>query len=589
MRIIKTVFTILILILVILGIVFAIGFWNFQKEAIYSAGKIYENANLATNALKNLETKKAKSSLEIIQTELNSWFNRLEFWSKFVPLIKSIPANIKYLSDITTTSINLTNLLDDLKNRGAQLVLQQKGGELVKILKDIQKEISIITKATTNDKLYAANNFITALIAWLDNPEPQHIVILFQNSSEIRPGGGFLGSYADLTLKNGGLVSLEINDIYDTDGQLTVKVVPPEPLQAITTNWGARDANWFLDFPTSANKVMKFLESSRIYQDRNVKFSGAIAINDTVIRDLLYILGPVGDINADNFLAEVQKDVETKTNKGILKEITPIIFDRLNNLKDDAGKKAIINLIGNKVANKDIMIYFENPIMESFIQTLNVGGEWFVIPNNFSGDYLSVVNANIAGGKTDAFMDQKIYLNSEIKSNGIVNNQLIIERKNNGDQQSEKWYNTTNQNFIQIFTPKNTELKSMSGNDEKKVKPPADYNKLQYIEDPDLKAKNDKNIFSTWLNIPPGESKILEIKYERSSSSFAKATEDKSIKYTFIFDKQSGVNGSIEIQIKAPLGHIWKESGKSIFNYSTNQIPTRTILNLNLITNINDI
>ena len=580
MRIIKIVFAIFFLILLTAIVIFAVGFWNFQKEAVFSAGKIYDNANLAANALKNLETKKARSSLQIIQTELNNWFERLEFWGKIVPLIKSIPENIKYLRDITTTSIRLTEQLEDLKNRGAQLILQQKGEELIKILKDIQKEISIITKTASNEKLYAAGNFITALISWLDDPQPQHIVILFQNSSEMRPGGGFIGSYAHLALIKGGLSNLEVNDIYDTDGQLTVKVIPPEQLQTITTDWGARDANWFLDFPTSANKVTKFLEASRIYQDRNINFSGVIAINDTVIRDLLNILGPIEDINSENFLAEVQKDVETKTNKGILKKITPIIFDRLNQLENDTDKKAIINLIGDKIINKDIMIYLDNPVMESFIKTLNVGGEWFEIPNNFTGDYLAVTNANIAGGKTDAFINQKIILNSEIKSNGAIENYLIIERENNGNQRSEKWYNAINQNFIQIFTPKNTELELIAGNDEKKIKPPIDYKKSGHIIDPDLSAKTDKNIFSAWLNTPAGESKKIEIQYSRTGLNL----DQNNIPYQFVFDKQSGVNGYLEINIKTPAGFIWKESGKNIFEYKSDNIPAKLIIQLTLTT-----
>ena len=580
MRIIKIVFAIFFLILLTAIVIFAVGFWNFQKEAVFSAGKIYDNANLAANALKNLETKKARSSLQIIQTELNNWFERLEFWGKIVPLIKSIPENIKYLRDITTTSIRLTEQLEDLKNRGAQLILQQKGEELIKILKDIQKEISIITETASNEKLYAASNFITALISWLDDPQPQHIVILFQNSSEMRPGGGFIGSYAHLALIKGGLSNLEVNDIYDTDGQLTVKVIPPEQLQTITTDWGARDANWFLNFPTSANKVTKFLEASRIYQDRNINFSGVIAINDTVIRDLLNILGPIEDINSENFLAEVQKDVETKTNKGILKKITPIIFDRLNQLENDTDKKAIINLIGDKIINKDIMIYLDNPVMESFIKTLNVGGEWFEIPNNFTGDYLAVTNANIAGGKTDAFINQKIILNSEIKSNGAIENYLIIERENNGNQRSEKWYNTINQNFIQIFTPKNTKLELIYGNDEKKIKPPIDYKKSGHIIDPDLSAKTDKNIFGAWFNTPAGESKKMEIQYSRAGLNLS----HDNTPYQFIFDKQSGVNGYLEINIKTPAGFIWKESGKNIFEYKSDNIPAKLIIQLTLTT-----
>ncbi|MEK7076976.1 MAG: DUF4012 domain-containing protein, partial [Patescibacteria group bacterium] len=78
----------------------------------------------------------------------------------------------------------------------------------------------------------------------------KHILLIFQNPAEIRPGGGFIGSYADMTVKNGQLINLEVQDIYwpDHPTNFKLKVVPPEPLQTITEDWGASDANWFFDF-----------------------------------------------------------------------------------------------------------------------------------------------------------------------------------------------------------------------------------------------------------------------------------------------------------------------------------------------------
>ena len=45
--------------------------------------------------------------------------------------------------------------------------------------------------------------FLDAFIPWLSSPVPHHVLVMLQNPSEIRPAGGFLGSYADITIASG--------------------------------------------------------------------------------------------------------------------------------------------------------------------------------------------------------------------------------------------------------------------------------------------------------------------------------------------------------------------------------------------------
>lgn len=40
----------------------------------------------------------------------------------------------------------------------------------------------------------SANNFLNVFIPWLASSTPHHVLILLQNTSEMRPGGGFLGA-----------------------------------------------------------------------------------------------------------------------------------------------------------------------------------------------------------------------------------------------------------------------------------------------------------------------------------------------------------------------------------------------------------
>ncbi len=80
----------------------------------------------------------------------------------------------------------------------------------------------------------------------------------------MRPAGGFWGSYANVILEGGSVKTIDVDDIYRPDRFLDLKVVPPKQLQGTTPNWGARDANWFFNFPDSAEKLMEFLQASSV-------------------------------------------------------------------------------------------------------------------------------------------------------------------------------------------------------------------------------------------------------------------------------------------------------------------------------------
>ena len=57
-------------------------------------------------------------------------------------------------------------------------------------------------------KIGSVESFLDTFIPWLANPTPHHILVLLQNPSEMRPGGGFLGSYADVTIASGSITDI---------------------------------------------------------------------------------------------------------------------------------------------------------------------------------------------------------------------------------------------------------------------------------------------------------------------------------------------------------------------------------------------
>ncbi len=515
------------------------------------------------------------------------------------------------LKEFVGTLIAINSDLNKLGSEGLDMAFNGRGEELIATLKNLRTnvdelnslEVSFIDQTT----LDTASEGLGALITLLDKPDKQRLLVFFLNPSEMRPIGGFAGSYGEVVLERGNIREIKVNDIYYPDKFLDKKIVPPKELQTVTMDWGARDAAWFFDFPTSAEKTMELLEASDLYARDGIHFDGAVALNVRVIEDILSFTGPIKlpeynlTLGKDNFLEEIQREVETgrdkqagENPKRALSALTPVLIEHLSKL-DSSEKKTLFLALFGRIVSKDIQFYLEDPQVESFVKRVNWAGAVAILDDDFSGDYLAVVNTNVAGGKTDARINQKIKLKSEINAEGKINNYLTVTRSHLGREDEAPWYRAKNQNFIKIFTPGDAELISLSGATPKDISPRIDYESAGYSRDPLLNSiertrksvarysteiyrESDKNVFAAWFSTPAGETKTLEVNYKSTQFPLANGA-----KYRFIMDKQSGVESALEYEIVAPPGYGWRESNGSTFAYKSDTIPARLTIDLTLV------
>jgi len=634
-------------ILVILFITFAVSNFFQAKDAIKEAGAaITGNFSDSINALKNFEPDKAteylKKNNEQIGTLDSLLKNRsgqtiLSMIGNIIPAFKDTGTLVSQIAGLNFNFIQLSEHLSDLEQNGFKY-FQSDGDKFLKILNEtrnlmrgILEQIQSIKNVTTDLKkfssvfdnidktlgsqylthsadLYRLQSFLDDFLSLIGSEDNHHIAVLFQNPAEIRPGGGFIGSYADITIRRGQMQSIDVRDIYDPDGWVTDKVVPPAPLQRTTKDWAARDANWFFDFPTSAKTVLGFLESSQFYKDRNTVFDGAIALNINVLDTLLDITGPVElpqyklTITSNNFLEEIQREVEAGNDKKsgepkrILKVLVPIMLGRLGN-PPSGSQRALIEKIQNHIINKDIMFYAKSEKIENFLQYVNAGGSIYDLPNNFWGSYLAVVNANIAGGKSDAYISEDINAKIDVDTNGGSLTDVTITRTHTGNTQRDPWWKVTNQDYIQIYTTPASGLISIKGNNQRNSSSGFDYSANKYIYNADLKKLEDskiflngyntwaledhgKKVFATWFTVPAGDAKALTLRYQTTYANPDIVTVGN--KYTFIFEKQSGVANSLTATISAPLGYRWVEGGSAVYMYQNQNPEGRVEFNLTL-------
>jgi hypothetical protein len=464
----------------------------------------------------------------------------------------------------------------------------------------------------------SAGDFLDAFVPWFSAPAPHHILILFQNPSEIRPAGGFLGSYADVTIQGGNIQDIAVHDVADVDTTFKENIVPPKPLQAEVPRWRPADSNWFFDFKDSASETISFFERSDLYAASSTKFDAAVAVSPKVMSDLLSVTGQVSvsssaalagqkggagtktTFTADTFLVQVQKMVQNGQATGatypkaVLKELVAAMFRKIAAL-NDRQRQAMISMAVNWINNKDIMLYSKNPAFESFFKTYGAVGTVAELPQNFEGDYLAVVDANIVGQKSDLYIAQNVDFESQINADGTVSDSVIISRKHNGNQSPYWWYRVANQDYLQIFVPDGSVFSNESGGIKKNIMPPVAYSKDGYSTDPMVLSvestqedifgypvsshkESGKEVFATWSRVTAGNTTTISFDY--SHRLFLTPADGTS--YQFIFEKQAGTARHYKFEIVAPLGFQFVENGLPSYGYESDDPPGRLVINLTL-------
>ncbi len=338
-------------------------------------------------------------------------------------------------------------------------------------------------------------------------------LVLFQNNAELRPTGGFIGSFAIIEFSDYKIKNINFNtNIYKLDRIFTSEhfIPPPEPLRTISGGkWALRDSNFAVSYPEAAQKIQWFYE-----EESAERIDGVIAINASVIQDILKITGPIAmpkyntTITASNFYEELANKIEKEyfldpTNveinepKSILKEMMPQVFDKAMNF----SKIKLSQLLYKEIEQKQILFYSDDSGIEKAILGENWGGE---VPST-SGDYLYVNNANIAeeiagdivGGKSSINIKESIdYKVAEVDNLLIAD--LKLTRSHAG---TYTWPDGVNRNFSRVLVPNGAVLKG------------AQLNGRDFLSEVQTGKEAGKAVFSFWTQTSPGTSNIVELTY----------------------------------------------------------------------------
>jgi len=333
----------------------------------------------------------------------------------------------------------------------------------------------------------------------------QSFLIGFQNSAELRPTGGFWGSFALLdigTSSSHPQLNFDTNP-YKLDNKLKSEsgVNLPEPMQQMwpDAKQSFVNANWSADFPEAAQTLEWYIGQG--WGDKRI--SGVVAVSSLSMIDLLKLTGPVQvdetEINSANFTRIMSERIDhdywqNEENKTINEPKTIIknLFLEISKKVEAVPKIKIAGFFYKQLASGKILVYFNDPVKQRLISTLRFTGE--ILP--YKRDYLLINNANISGGKTSLNVSQRIAY--EVSCNDEqTTSQLAITRRH-----EDLWPHQINTNYTRVYVPLGSTLKSCKlGVDD-------------ITDKVTVTQESGHSVFGFWFSTKNGQIKTAYLEYQ---------------------------------------------------------------------------
>lgn len=450
----------------------------------------------------------------------------------------------------------------------AEAALDNVGGLFIP--SEIEEQVAVLQTGIPQIKvaLQAFLDQSDILLAVLGTERERQYLLLFQNNHEMRPTGGFIGSIALINVDRGVVEEIDVQSVYDGDGQLREFIAPPNPLLPITDRWYLRDANWFVDWPTSAQKISDFFE-----KEGGPTVDGVIAMTPEVVRSLLVVTGPIEvpqygvTVDVDNFWTVTQDqvtygyDTELNKPKQFLADLAPLLLQRLFAAPGDSSLQTL-SVLMDMVQRKHLLFFFQNDNLQQQLVETGWAG---VLPRDQQG-FLTVNNANIGGHKSDQFIEQEIDYRLEVHDSGDVDVVVTIRRTHQGPQEAldyeyppgEDPARKDNIVWQRVLVPAGAELIDAQGFTSRAYVPnwivPND--DLPLNVDPDLAAwqrgqtfhpsgtiigrEAGYTFFANWVITKPGETSVVLYQYRLPNHARMPSLFDPAERFEALVFKQPG-------------------------------------------------
>ncbi|NCN07299.1 DUF4012 domain-containing protein [Candidatus Falkowbacteria bacterium] len=373
----------------------------------------------------------------------------------------------------------------------------------------------------------------------------KHYLLILENNMELRPTGGFIGSYGIITVESGKIKNLITDDVYNLDKLSEGKLLELAPEPMLTYNrqkyWYMRDANWYAGWPDSANKIVEFFHIER--QNANLpdqRIDGVIAITPDFIANLLAVLGPINShgivFSENNFAMDLEefveggfeaKNIPYDERKSIIGDLSKILISRIENTTAENFSKLWLAFKKN-IDEKNILVYIFDNKLQQYFSDQNWAGEI----RQTNGDYLMLIDSNFASLKTDAVMERSIKRSLSLNEAGDLMAHLEITYKHNG--QFVKDLITRYRTYAKVYVPAGSWFESGSIKDE------TGETVLNMSSDLTYGNEYNKAYATYFVIIEPGKSKTVILNYKLPKNILDQYNQGT---YNLLVQKQPGTIG----------------------------------------------
>lgn len=355
-------------------------------------------------------------------------------------------------------------------------------------------------------------------------------LVLFQNNMELRPGGGFIGSFGILKIKGGKIIDIRVLDTGLFDNQIPNTETPPYPIGETfnVEGWKMRDSNWSPDFRVNAEKAQYFYHLGG--GDEN--FDGVIAINTSVLNSLLSITGPVkiddypGLYNDETAVLQLEyqvekgyaeQGIEKSERKSVMKEMAEVLIEKAHNFSI-FQQFEVAQKIEDHLKKKDIQFFFQDRVLQADAEQMNWAGR----TRDTGGDYLALVDANLNSLKSDICIRRKVDYEIDLSGEQPQAKLAIIYEHT---CRIRDWMTTNYNAWTRVYAPTGSWLVDSS------------------VPQEEMRFSDElgKKVFGFPVFVPIGQIETVNLRYNLPA-------DFKNKTYSLLIQKQSG-SGDLPVKI----------------------------------------
>lgn len=341
------------------------------------------------------------------------------------------------------------------------------------------------------------------------------LILVLQNSSELRPTGGFITAIGFITTDKGKLLDLSFLNTYQIDAQLSGQLEPPEPIRRYLgeASWWTRDANWSPDARVAANQIQQFVARATGRQT-----DGVVFVTTQALEIILDHTGPLpisnGDILTSNNLRQratfQPQDPDTETTGNLYVEVIKSLQNFATSSKNNPK---LIQGVLRAIDQEELVLVSSDQSIARSLAFLYADGavRQVICPTQFSPklcltDSIMVVDANLGVNKADYYLEKNREIQIDLSTTNPTETIITLRYRNINSSNSRS--GTTYKGYTRVILPQDTIVNS--------VVEIVENNLIPTMIDSSLELEHQ---FLGWyLEVPTNSEKVYRLKTTRPRS-----------------------------------------------------------------------